>query len=273
VKWTTTNAGTSPALPGGTETVALVQGAQSTIIGKIRQVQALAAGASLARAITYATPVSLSGDFTILVTVDSGDELAEATPTKTDNTASAPIAKSLAPHADLAVSGVTAPATTIADPAKVLVGWTFANVGNGAGVIGDWTDRVILSMSGQLGTGDNIVLGSHAHSGGLAAGRSYTQSQTISLPPGFSGSYTLFVVTNAEGIVFENGTVANNAAQLATPFDVIPYADAKKIVTEVVAARGASSGQIATQLVSDQPGHLYKRRFRVGRQRLSQSDG
>src|SRR5487761_2564136 len=244
VDWNTTNSGTGPALPGWTETVALVQGNSITTIGTVTQSTPLAAGASVAREIKYALPVASTGTYQVTISVDSGNAVPEASPTRTDNTATVPLTVTLAPYADLAVSNVTAPAVTIADPATATVGWTVTNAGTGRGVTSTWTDKVIVSASGALGATDNIVLGSFTHNGFLDTGASYTQSQSIALPPGFNGRYTLFVVTNATGTVFENGSTANNSAQLATPFDVVPYAYAKHIVTSVTAAPGASSGQI-----------------------------
>ncbi len=222
----------------------LVQGNTSLVIGTIAQTTPLAAGASVARSITYTLPISVSGAYTIVVTADSGNAVAEVPATRTDNTASVPLSITLAPYADLAVSNVTAPATTIADPATVTIGWTVSNTGTGAGITSSWTDQIVLSASGVLGAGDNIVLGNYVHNGALAVGASYNNSQTITLPPGFNGRYQLFVVTNATGNVFENGSTANDIGQLATPFDVIPYAYAKDIVTSVTPAANPASGQV-----------------------------
>jgi hypothetical protein len=244
VSWTTSNTGTGAALPGWTETVSLVAAGVTTIIGTVTQSTPLAAGASIARQINYVVPISLSGAYEIIVTVDSADTVAEAQATKTDNTASVPIAITLAPYADLAVSKVTAPAVTVADPATVAVSWTVTNLGTGAGSTDSWTDQVVVSASGVLGASDNIVLASYVHTGALAVGASYTNNESITLPPGFNGRYTLFVVTNATGNVFENGSTANNAVKLATPFDVVPYPYAKDTVTSVTPAAGASSGQV-----------------------------
>jgi hypothetical protein len=243
VSWTTTNNGTGPALPGWTETVTLVQGTTTTVIGTVTQTTPLAAGASLARQITDALPISLSGAFQVLVTVDSGNAVAETSGTRTDNTASVPLSVTLAPYADLAVSNVTAPAVTIADPATVTIGWTVTNNGTGAGITSTWTDQVIVSASGLVGNSDNLVLGRYVHNGGLAVGASYSNSQTITLPPGFNGRYHLIVLTNAGGTVFENGLTANNQAQPPTPFDVVPYPYADNVVTSVTPAAGAASGK------------------------------
>ena len=244
VSWVTENNGTGPALPGWTETVSLLAGGVSTVIGTVSQTNALAAGASVAHQISYAIPISLSGAYQIVVTIDSGNDVTEVPKTKTDNTASVPITIGLAPYAVLDVNSITAPATTIADPATVTIGWSVTNNGNGAGITGSWSDEVVLSASGVVGSSDNIVLATTAHTGGLAVGASYSNSVTVSLPPGFNGRYQLFVVTNVAGNVFQNGNTAGNTAQLATPFDVIPYAYAKDIVTSVTPGANPASGQI-----------------------------
>jgi large repetitive protein len=169
VTWTTKNTGTGAAIPGWSETVTLVQGNTRTVIGTVTQSSTLAAGASVAREVDYALPISLSGAFTIVITVDSGNAVAEASPIKTDNTASLPFSVTLAPYADLAVSNVTAPATTIADPATVVISWKVTNSGTGQGITDSWTDEIIVSASGVLGANDNIVLGGFVHGG--ACGR------------------------------------------------------------------------------------------------------
>ncbi len=243
VTWTTVNQGTGPALPGWTETVTLVQGGTSTVIGTIGQATPLAAGASVARRVDYTLPISVSGAFQIVVTVDAGNTVAETAAGEANNAVAEPLAVALAPYADLAVSNVTAPAITVADPATVTIGWTVGNLGTGAGITSSWTDEIVASPDAVAGDADDIVLGRYAHTGALGVGQSYNGSATITLPPGFNGHYHLFVITNADGNVFEDGATANDAAQPPTFFDVVPYPYADDVVTAVTPAAGATSGQ------------------------------
>ena len=46
---------------------------------------------------------------------------------------------------DLAVTEITAPSRTIADPAHVTIGYTVTNVGPKPTLHGAWTDRIVLS--------------------------------------------------------------------------------------------------------------------------------
>jgi len=243
VTWTTSNTGTGPALPGWTETVTLVQGDTRTVIGTVAQPGPLAAGGTLARRIDYTLPIPLSGAYQVVVSVDTAGTVAETPAGEANNSASQVLAVTLAPYADLGVSAVTAPALTVADPATVTVGWTVTNTGTGAGVTASWTDVVVASPNAVPGDGDDIVLGRFTHTGGLAVGASYGQTQAILLPPGFNGRYHLYVRTDVDGVVFENGLLANDAAQSATAFDVVPYPYADMVVSSVVADAGAASGR------------------------------
>ncbi len=152
----------------------------------------------------------------------------------------------LAPYPDLAVSNVTAPALTIGDPATVTVGWTVTNLGTAATTAGNWVDTVIASPDDTPGNGDDIILGTFSHTGVLAAGQNYTQSETFLLPPAFNGQYHLFVHADAGEAVFENGDRPDRYAQAGNLFDVtqVPYADL--IVSSVSVPATAASGQPMT---------------------------
>ena len=141
------------------------------------------------------------------------------------------------------MSGVVAPTLTIADPASVTVTWTVGNQGTGVGRTTEWTDAVFVSPDAILGNGDELLLARFSHSGAVAAGDSYTRSETFLLPPAFQGRYTLFVRTDVDGPVFENGIEGNNAAAASGFFDVmtIPYADL--VVDAVTPETPAYSGQ------------------------------
>ncbi len=86
---------------------------------------------------------------------------------------------------------------------------------------------MIASPSNNVNDSGAIVLASYTHTGGLAVGQFYTQTQAIQMPPAFSGRYHLFVETDADDVVFENGSKANNVGEAPGNFDVmpIPYAD------------------------------------------------
>src|SRR5262249_46032253 len=155
---------------------------------------------------------NVSGPAFLLVRTDATDRVLEPGG-ETNNVAAAAVQIAPAPYADLAVSGVTAPALTLGDPAQVTVGWTVTNRGTGTSNVGSWADAVIASTDTIVGNGDDVVLASFTHSGALAVGDNYSRSETFLLPPAFRGRYHLFVQADADGAVYENGLRANNAAQ------------------------------------------------------------
>ena len=136
----------------------------------------------------------------------------------------------------------SAPTQLIADPARVTVTWTVTNNGTGAGLTSSWTDNVVLSRDSVAGNGDDIVLGRFTHDGSLAVGASYSRTETMFAPATTSGRFTVFVIADATGVVFENGSEANNVASAGTTLDVmpIPYADLR--LTDVTVPATALSG-------------------------------
>jgi hypothetical protein len=247
VTWSDTNRGTGPVLPGWTDTVWLSANgaidANAVKLGSVSNAGPLAAGGAIAQSLTATLPIGASGAYQVLIQTDSNNTVAELPANEANNIVSLPLTVTLAPYADLALSNVTGPALTVDDPATVTIGWTVTNQGTGIGQTTRWDDAVIASPDAVVGNGDDIVIGRFTHDGPLAVGQSYTQSQQITLAPGFIGRYHLFVQADAGRVVFQNGSTGNDAAQLATPFDVspIPYADL--VVSSVTPDAGGSSGQ------------------------------
>ncbi|MGA2068563.1 MAG: CARDB domain-containing protein, partial [Thermoguttaceae bacterium] len=215
---------------------------------------AIAAGAARARQLAISLPHGTpgAGQLSVTVTTDYYNQIFEyntlgpggSSTAKSNNTASLTVTSALEPCADLAVSGVTAPALTIGDPAQVTVGWTVTNVGTGPTTVGSWVDAVIASP--DTNPADGTTLASFTQTGPLGVSDSYQQSQTFTLPPGFEGSYHLFVETDATDVVFENGSRANSVAEAPNLFAVSPTPYADLVVSSVaVPAQGASSQPLA----------------------------
>jgi len=124
--------------------------------------------------------------------------------------------------------------------------WSVRNIGTGTTNVDTWVDRIILSTDEIVGDADDRIIGEFVRSGGLAAGESYSESQTITLPIALEDRFILYVVTDVQAEVFEDGNEANNTARMVDFFDVVrrPYADL--IVTEVAADANGSSGQPVT---------------------------
>jgi hypothetical protein len=158
-----------------------------------------------------------------------------------NNSASVNTTVALAPYADLATTGVTAPALTVGDPAQVTIGWTVTNVGTGTGTTANWVGSIIASSDNDPTHG--AVIKKFPHQGLLAVNGSYTQSQTFLLPPGYTTHSHLFVEADGNNNVFENGNKANNYAEAPNFFDVTPIPYADLVVNSVSSDATASSGQ------------------------------
>ncbi len=92
--------------------------------------------------------------------------------------------------------------------------WILANEGTAAAV-GPWTDLIYLSTDPVLSTDSDQILGSFAFFGSLAPGEQVERAQSIVFPETL-GEYYLFVVTDANGNVYEGANETNNVAMSET---------------------------------------------------------
>jgi hypothetical protein len=100
-----------------------------------------------------------------------------------------------------------------------------------------------VSSNDVAGDGDGIGIARFTHAGGLDQGARYERSEQVMLPPGFSGRFRLFVMTDAERAVFENGFEADKTRMLSGLFNVAPIPYADLVVKRMEAPTEAQSGQ------------------------------
>ncbi|MCB1943603.1 MAG: hypothetical protein KDI53_16430, partial [Candidatus Accumulibacter sp.] len=212
---------------------------------------AITSGDSRSQQFAYALPRGNAGagDVLFTVTADYYDQISEyntagpsgASTAESNNAATVTATSALAPYADLAVSGVTAPALTVGDPAQVTISWSVTNVGNAPTTVGAWVDSIIVSPDANANHG--TVLKEFAHQGALVTGAGYSRSETFLLPPQFQTHSHLFVRSDAGDVVFENSVEANNVGEAANLFDVTPIPYADLAVSAVSAPLSGASGQ------------------------------
>src|SRR5262249_51694842 len=151
--------------------------------------------------------------------------------------------------ADLRVTDFTRPTTLlIGNPAQASVSWTITNQGTASTNAGQWIDRVVFSTDSILGNADDVVVGEFTRSGSLgpagSATASYTATHVVTLPANRTGTFSLFVVTDAQNAVTDEADKGNNSAGPATITVTPPYADL--IVEAVAAPADANSGDPIT---------------------------
>jgi len=105
--------------------------------------------------------------------------------------------------------------------------WAVGNYGAVATAGGSWVDRIVLSENDRFGDQDDSQIALVPHSGVLNAGAFYTNQTNVQLPFGLSGTFFVFVKTDAANTVPEFIFEANNvrAAESNLVVTLTPYGD------------------------------------------------
>ena len=191
-------------------------------LGRVYHSGALASGALSANdpdasydvSRTFKLPANVDGEYYVIVRTDSpdreGDRVLE-TPLENNNNGvtDSRTTISLSETPDLVVDGVDAPVSGISGQTFDL-SWTVSN--EGADTNGGWRDVFYLSRDRVFDRSSDTYLGFASHSGGLAAGDSYTKTASFSIPQGFSGPFYVFAVTDSGNKIYERDGEGNNVA-------------------------------------------------------------
>ncbi|MBC7448563.1 MAG: T9SS type A sorting domain-containing protein [Hymenobacteraceae bacterium] len=199
-------------------------------LGTVYQYNAhqIQAGQTWTGAGAFGVPNGISGTYWVFVKVDAGNQVFEF-PSETNNLrrSNNQVTVNLV-YADLTPTALTAPAT-VAAHASFLVNWTVRNTNTAlipAG--GAWNDATYAN---------GYHLATVRHAGPLAVGASYSASATVSLPIQIgAGPFTLTVVTDAGGEVYENLYEGNNTRTTTT---TLLYAD--DLLVQSLAAPGTAT--------------------------------
>ena len=171
-----------------------------TLLGSFSQNRTLNSGSSYTQAGNFTIPTSLNaGTYYIIVVTDISNQVYENTGESNNKTISAGIAMASVPPIDLSVTAgqLLSSSVTAGQPASLQ--WTVKNNSSNATVISSWHDAVYLSNNPVLDASD-ILLSTFTTSGPLAAGASYTQTHTVTIPNGISGTLYLLVQTDKDNV-------------------------------------------------------------------------
>jgi hypothetical protein len=113
-----------------------------------------------------------------------------------------PVDVTLTPPANLVMGEVTAGATGWSG-GTVPVTWQVSNLGFNPTKATGWTDRIYFSADTVYDAGDRLM-GAVGHSGVLGLDEGYEGQANVALPRDLSGSYWVFVRTDADGAVWES---------------------------------------------------------------------
>ncbi len=166
-------------------------------LGQFSHVGALAIGGSYTRDVQAPIPITLSGNYYVVVKTGGPYEFIY---TDNDARVSGPIAISLSSGPDLVPTHIAATApgstqvlTSVTAGDSIDINWTVRNVGGDA-TDASYIDAVILT---QLGTGQTTVLGGFTSPGTLGGGRQLTRTEQVTVPETLSGQFQLSIETNA----------------------------------------------------------------------------
>lgn len=177
-------------------------------LGQRTHVGALDIGEFYDATATFTLPNTLTGDFFVFMVTDNGNDVFELN--KENNIASDSQRLSIVSRpADLIVSTATT-STSAKAGESIRVDWTVLNQGTGDTVVNRWTDRIVASVDGILGNGDDVTLGNFTRNGLLNVGESYKRSEVVSIPFSLVGDYNVFVVTDVGNSIYEASNESNN---------------------------------------------------------------
>ena len=249
VEWTTTNNGTAATADGWTERIFLSYddafSAGDRLLAEVSVAGPLATTGSVNQSVDVQLPIDLFADaMSLLVVTDAADDVEEHVG-EADNVAGHAIDISLGPIADLGITLESVlPGQIIGDPAPVDFQWTVTNNGTGPGVDLRWDDVIIASSDNVLGNRNDIEIARFANPNALDVGQSYSRNERVFFPPAFTGTFFIFVQTDADADVFENGLKANNAVQASGTIDVMPIPFADLAIAMITVPADAESGEI-----------------------------
>lgn len=230
VKWVGANGGPGVATPAWNDVVYISKNptldGSAQIIASALVLGPVASGGSYQGQSTVTIPILAAGSYYIIVKADGTNNIDEGA-NEGNNTLSVGITVK-APDNDLQVTALDVPSTAYSGQ-QMTVSWTVQNSGSTRTAVAAWTDYVILSRDKVLDPTDRVI-GWATHTGKLDAGASYTQHVNASNPPGLTGDYYVFVVTdwfNNVPETNENNNVGGPAQvtlQLPPPVDLTPTA-------------------------------------------------
>ncbi|HVX60600.1 MAG TPA: CARDB domain-containing protein, partial [Pirellulales bacterium] len=242
VSWTVTNQGSVTAPGGWSDAIYLSDtpggnpfGAGDTYVGSFSHDASLAPGASYTQQQTMTLRASAVGNRYLVVVANAYGEVGDAD--LANNRFAVPIALS-AP--DLTVTAATAPASGV-ESDSIQVSWTVKNQG-AVKAPANWTDYVYVS-SRPTYDGTATYLGSFNESAhtGLAAGASYTESQSVTLPAFAVGAQYLLFITNQYGYQPESDTPGDYSSVAANNVFAVPITLSAPDLAVTAAAAPASA--------------------------------
>jgi hypothetical protein len=201
----------------------------------------IVAGDDTVKQVTVLLPDGIAGAYYVYVQTDYKDTVYESGGDNNIGRSGASVAITPGPWADLQVSKVQANDTAAAGEATT-ISYTIVNKGNKATQDSAWKDKVYLSLKDQWDAGSAIFIRDILQKRDIGKEGAYSVETAIKLP-GHIGdtTYYVYVHTNAEKKVYEQGDTTNNRGRSGKMY-VKKYPPVDLVVGSVVAPVAGKSG-------------------------------
>lgn len=229
VLWTVENQGGSIPATSGVEDAIYISSspdnfslANAVLLGTLSRYGALEPGAGYSASREVTIPASITGEHYIYVKTDSRSQVFEYTNEQNNVSRSNVIAIR---QPDLRISSAAIEGSA-GSGVPVLLKYMTRNDGEGNLYKTRWKDKIYLSSSAILQTGDAILLDSIVHDDALNAGDTLPTQRAVRIPDGVSGLYYMHVWADQGNAVYE-GTHENNNTGSTAIFAIAlsPWAD------------------------------------------------
>jgi subtilase family serine protease len=212
VSWTIKNQGDDEAVAPWTDSIYLsadtVLDSTDTLLADVVMSETLEFGASYNKTQTVTLPNIPAGNHYLIIQTDKGGQVYETS--ETNNTRSFAITTVAPDLTPTALSASGSPETE--QPLEV--SWTVKNQG-GFQAQAPWTDSIYLSTDNVLDSADTL-LADVSKLEAVAAGGSYSKTQTATLPRVSGGNYYLIIQTDRGGQVYETSETNNTRTYAIT---------------------------------------------------------
>ena len=185
----------------------------ATCIAMVYHSGALSVGGSYQVNFTGHIPLTMHGDTYFFVYTDCYEQVYEHVWNQNNIMMSATMNMILTPPADLVPSEIVVP-NVVSTAESFSYSYKVFNNGAGNPSVSNWQDRVYFSQNAETVGENAVLLKTHYHYGGLAAGANYSVSESLVLPSSiYSGTYYLYVLADANNEVFEYLFDNNNSVR------------------------------------------------------------
>jgi subtilase family serine protease len=165
----------------------------ATFMGQVQHVQLLMPDSSYTANFSFSVPLSMaSGHYWVYTVLDETDTVYEHSDEVNNLLRSGPIFLKPYPPVDLLVSAFSAP-NAVNSGAQISLNWSVYNNSTVPTLPAFWLDAAYLSSDSILSSND-LKLDEWQKSGPMLAGATYTQSKTLSIPNGTSGTFYFLLV-------------------------------------------------------------------------------